>query len=106
MTDFEKACEVDNSNSLYTQDNVIEFLRNSKKATVTFCQPKFVTKIKKLAEQYPDEVKIVKENKDNSIVAHVPTSYVKISRPREYTEEQKAAMAKRLRRKKNVQESS
>ena len=37
-------------------ENVIEFFRNQEKATVTFCQPRFVSKVKKLAEEYPEDV--------------------------------------------------
>lgn len=99
MNEFEQACDKVSGDVGYsTQDNAIEFFRNAKVATATFCQPRYVTKIKKLAEQYPNEVQIVHENEDSSIVAHFPTSYIKISRPREYSEEQRAIMSKRLRR--------
>ena len=103
MNEFEKACEVDSSDGFASHENVIEFLRNSKIATITFSQPRYVTKIKKLANDFPEEVQLLHENQDGSVVAHIPTSYVKISRPREYTEEQRAVMAERL---KNVKKNS
>lgn len=99
MNDFEKACEVDRTNGFSTHENVIEWLRNSKTATITLCQGKYITKITRLAKQYPNEVEIIKENKDGSIVCHLPVKYIKISRPREYSEEQKAIMAERMRNK-------
>jgi predicted N-acetyltransferase YhbS len=46
--------------------------------------------VRKLAEKYPDEVQIVAENEDGSIVAHIPVSYLKISRGKQdLTEEQR-----------------
>ena len=77
-------------------ENVIEFLRDSKTATVTFCQGRYVSKVKKLAEEYPEDVQITYENPDGSIVAHVPTKWIKISAPRKMTEEQREKCAERL----------
>lgn len=62
-------------------ENVIEFLRDEKTASVTFCQGRYVSRIKKLATKYPDECQIVRENRDGSIFAHVPVSWIKVSRP-------------------------
>lgn len=103
MNEFEKACEVDTTDGFSSHENVIEWLKNSKVATVTLSQGKYITKIKKLAKQYPNEVEILKENADGSMLCHIPTSYIKINNPpkREYTEEEKAAMAERLRKIKN-----
>ena len=98
MNEFEKACEVDNTDGFSSHENVIEFLRNSKMATVTFSQPRYVNKIKKFANAYPKEVQVLHENPDGSVVAHIPTSYIKISRPREYSEEERAIMAERLKK--------
>ena len=102
MNDFEQNCEVDKTDGFATHENVIEWLKNSPTATVTICQQKYITKIKKLAKQYPDEVKIIKENKD-SILAHIPVSYIKINNPpkRQYTDEERATMAERLKAHRN-----
>ena len=79
-------------------ENVIEFLRNSPTATVTFCQGKYITKIRKLAERFPDECEIVAENTDGSIMAHIPTKWIKINNPqREMTEEEKRMAMERVR---------
>ena len=98
MNDFEKAVnEIDGSSD--SPECVIEWLRGNKTATVTFPNnTKFKSKVKKLAEQYPDEVQVVVENKDGSIVAHVPVSYIKVSAPRRvnYTDEQKKKFAENL----------
>ena len=80
------------------QENVVEFLKDEKVATVTFSQGRYISKIRKLAQSHPDKVQITHENDDGSIVAHIPVSYVVIRSPRELTEEQKQEMAKRLRK--------
>ena len=46
-------------------------------------------RVLKLAEQHPEDVKILVTNKDGSIFAHVPVKYVKLRAPRELTEEQR-----------------
>ena len=79
-------------------ENVIEFLRDEKTATVTFSQGRYISKIRKLAEQYPDECEIMFENADGSIVAHIPTKWVQITRREvELTDEQRKACAERLK---------
>ena len=70
------------------KENVLEFIRDEKTATVTFCQGRYITRIRELAEKKPDKCQIVTENKDGSIVAHIPTSWIKINPDREYTDEQ------------------
>ena len=109
MNEFEKAVsEIDERTSNSNDENVIEsrndgdifdYSPNSKGLmTVFVTRKKWVNRVKKYAEDYPDEVKIKHENADGSVVAHIPVSYFKITRPpeRELTEEQKAAAAERL----------
>lgn len=78
-------------------ENVIEFLRNEETATCTFCQGRYITRIKELAEKKPDECKITRVNNDGSIVAHVPTTWVKINPTQELSEEEKLARSERMR---------
>lgn len=83
----------------YEGENNIEFTQNSKTATVYFAQGRYISKIKKLKEKYPDEVIICVENDDGSIVAHIPTKWIKISPcKREISEEQRQAAAERLKK--------
>ena len=81
-------------------ENVIEFLRDAKMASVTFCQGRYISKVKKLAEQFPDECQIVHENPDGSILAHLPVKWIKINNPagnsKEYTEEERQILRERL----------
>ncbi len=62
-------------------ENGIEFLKDSKTATVQFCQGRYKSRIKKLAAERPDECKILAENKDGTLLAHIPVEWVKISPP-------------------------
>lgn len=78
-------------------ENVIEWLTNDSEVTVTLSQRKYITKVKKLQEKYPDEVRIVVENKDGSVVAKLPIKYIKISAPRKVSEEQRDQARERLK---------
>ena len=79
------------------KENAIEFYRDDERATGSFSQGRYISKIKKLAEEYPDECQIVAVNNDSSIVAHFPVKWIKISaNKREVTEEQRAASRERL----------
>ena len=83
-------------------ENAIEFMKYSERATVTFSQSRYITRIKELAEKHPKECEIVAINKSTgegeSICAHIPTKWIKITPPavRNLTEEQKTEIARRL----------
>lgn len=97
MNEFEKACNTENYTGESTQECVIEWIRGDKEVTVTFASnTKYCNRVKKLAEECPDEVKIVHESKDGAIVAHLPLSFIKVARPRQLSEESKLAAAERL----------
>lgn len=98
MNEFEKACEEVEKRSYESDcENAIEWIRDSDIATVTFSQGRFITKIRKLAEKYPDEVQIVHRNK-GSIVAHIPVHYLQISnRKRDLSEEERKLLSERAR---------
>lgn len=84
-------------------ENVIEWYTGNDTATVTFAQGKYKTKIRKLAEQHPDEVEIVAENKDGSICAHVPLSYLRLFRPRDVSEEERERLRQHARNVFNIE---
>ena len=73
------------------KENVIEFLLNQKIMTLTLTQRKLVNKVMDLANEWPEEVKVLHTNEDGSIYAQMPTNYLKLNRPfrRELTEEEK-----------------
>lgn len=84
-------------------ENAIEFLKYSERATVTFSQPRYITRIKELAEKYPEECEIVAINKSTgegeTICAHVPTTWVRLTPPvvRDLTEEQRKEISERMK---------
>ena len=104
MKEFEKECEKNEAERDYEleQENCISFLKGSKTATVTFTQGRYISKIEKLAVKFPEEVKICHRNYNSSgnissIVAHIPTSYIKINNSkRDLSEEERKAMGERL----------
>lgn len=81
------------------KENAIEFMTGDQTATVSFTAPKYVNKIKKLYQNDPKDFEAYRLNKDGSIYARIPLKWVKISKPRKtnLTEEQKAAMAERMK---------
>lgn len=81
--------DIATEDSTVNNENVIEWLRDTKTALVTLTQGRYITKIKKYAQSNPDECKVLYENKDGSICAHIPVSWVKISPPKEVTEKQR-----------------
>lgn len=105
MTDFEKAVsetqeDMEPQRYQYDYENVIEFTRDAKVATVTFCQGRMVSRIKKLKKKFPDDVEITSEKK-RTIVAHIPAKWIKINPPqqreaREYTDEELKELCERL----------
>lgn len=61
---------------------------------------KWVTKVRKLAEKYPDEVLILKQPEDNDgcIYAKMPTAWLKIQPKRVLSEKQKAILSARAKK--------
>lgn len=77
----------------------IERVQGTDYCTVFTAERKFINTLNRLKEEYPDEVEILTINEDGSMVAHVPYSWFKFIKPpakREYTDEQKQAMAERM----------
>ena len=102
MNDIEKVNE-HYGNTM--RENVIEWLRDSKTASVTLSQGKYITKVKKLAEKFPEEVKIIAENKDGSIVAHIPTRCIKINYVvRDIDEDMKEQLKENLAKARNAKQ--
>ena len=70
------------------KENNIEWITGDNMMSVTLTSQRHINKIRKLAEKKPDEVKIT-TNKDGSIYATLPLSYLKFNPPKDLTEEQK-----------------
>ena len=80
------------------QENVIQWYTGYKTAASSFTQKKYINRVRKLAEEYPKDVRIVAENSDGSICAKFPIKWVKIAPPRQLSDEQRVAAAERLKK--------
>jgi hypothetical protein len=78
------------------KENNIEWITGDSTIAVTLTSQRHITKIRKLAEKKPGDVKIT-TNKDGSIYAIMPLSYIKFNPPKDLTEEQRKEMAERLK---------
>ena len=77
----------------------IEWIKGNDHAGVTVPSGTALkSKLIRYAQERPDEVKLMDENKDGSAFFHIPISYVKVSPPRKVSEEQKKAAGERFRR--------
>lgn len=77
----------------------IEWVKGAEYAGVTVPSgTAFKSKLLKLSQDYPDEVKIIAVNDDGSLFAHIPVKYVKISPPRKVSEEQREAASERFKK--------
>ena len=56
------------------------------------------SKLMRYAQERPDEVKLMAENKDGSAFFHIPINYIKVSPPRKVSEEQREAAGERFRK--------
>ena len=78
------------------RENSIEWITNSQTATICFTQGKMMNRIRKLAEQYPNEVQITAENGGDCLVAHIPYKWIKIAPPRQVSDEQREVSRQRM----------
>ena len=100
MTDFPTAMDstLPKGASDYSRENVIGWYKDSEIATVTFSQGRYISKIRKLAEKYPDDVKVL-ENSDGTILAYIPVKAIHISITHiEMSDEQKKAASERMKK--------
>lgn len=83
------------------KETVVGYISVENYATFDSSETKWINKILKLKEKFPNEVKIIAMPEDNcgSIAAHIPKSWLKVSPPKKInlSEEQKQARAERMR---------
>jgi hypothetical protein len=101
MTDFPTAMDstLPKGASDYSRENVIGWYKGSEIATITFSQGRYISMVKKLAEKYPDDVKVL-NNADGTILAYVPVKAIHISlrKNTEMSDEQKKAASERFKK--------
>lgn len=78
------------------KENNIEWITSDNTMSVTLTSQRHITRIRKLAERKPDDVKIT-TNKDGSIYATLPLSYLKFNPPKDLTEEQKEKLREQVK---------
>lgn len=77
----------------------IEWVKGSEHASITTPSGTALkSKLMKLSQERPEEVKMIAENNDGSAMFHVPVSYVKVSPPRKVSDKQREAMGERARK--------
>lgn len=84
------------------KETAVGYLDVDNDASFDSNERKWINKILRLKDKYPDEVEIINTPEDNygSITAHIPKSWMKVSPPKKMnlTEEQKAERAERMRK--------
>lgn len=81
-------------------ETAINRLQGEEHCTVFTAERKFINQLKEFSTKYPEQVDIIKENKDGSIIVHVPSNWFRFVKPptkRNLTEEQKNIMAQRMK---------
>ena len=77
-----------------TNEFCIEWVKGDSTATITAPEGSALnTRLTRLAKEYPDDVDV-----RNSELFHVPVKWVKVSPPRQYSEETKKKMVERLKK--------
>lgn len=78
-----------------------EYIAGEKTGCFFSSEQKWINKINKYAKNYPKEVQIITENKDGSIVAHIPVKWFKVSPPRRISDEQRERLRDNLQKYRN-----
>lgn len=79
------------------KENAIEWYNGQDDITLSLNQPRFKNKIMKLQKKHPNEVKIIKENDDGSMLAKIPLDYLHISAPKQLSEEDREKLRIRMK---------
>lgn len=79
-----------------SQENVIEWLTGDNRVGMTLSQTKWINRLRKLHKDHPDAVGFT-ENEDGSAFASVPLPWIKVSAPRQLSQEQREKLAARIK---------
>lgn len=86
---------------IFRETSIERVTGNNSWTTVYTGEVRFINALKKLKEEYPDEVNITAVNDDGSMLARVPFDWMRFVAPkrhREMTDEQRAAAAERMKK--------
>lgn len=73
--------------------------------TMSSSESKWINRIKKYSEQYPNDVKITYINEDGSIMAEINKKWFKISPPRKVSDKQRELASQRFKALRNKQKN-
>ena len=79
-------------------ENLLEWLTGDKTIACTLSQKKHVNSFRKFSEKFPEDYRIIYENKDGSIYGTMPINCISFRSPMKLTEEQKAERAEQAKR--------
>lgn len=80
-------------------ETVFEHTQNSTTWTVSTNERLYKNQLARLAKAHPDDVRMIAQNKDGSVLYHIPASWLRVRPPRKCVmpPEQRAAVAERLK---------
>ena len=81
-------------------ETVYDHIKGRDTVTVTAGEQWSVNMVRRLKAQRPDEVEIVAENKDGSVLAHIPLSWMRIvpKRTRDMTDEKRQELSEWMKK--------
>ena len=82
----------------FERETAITWDESVKAATVETFNPRLERKLKRLLEDYPDDVRITVSRPRWADTYEVPKRWIKIQPPRKMTDEQRAALSERGRK--------
>ena len=90
-------CHIIKKRRAFLNEFAINWLKGGEYAEITApASTALKNKLLRLKEERPDEVTHVIENKDGSMVCHVPVRWIRVSPPRKVSEEQREAARQRF----------
>ena len=93
---------------MYFKETCVTRIQDDDHISVYTSERKYINKIYKLKEQYPDEVVITNVNSDGSICVNLPYDWMPFPKPkakRTLTEEQKQAASERMKKARQQKEN-
>ena len=86
------------SDTADVRETAVNYCAGDKTITLFTAENKYINKINKLKEKYPDDVNIKVQNEDGSIVVNLPIKWFKFpSPPKKVSEETAQKAAERFR---------
>ena len=81
------------------KETAYDYIQGEDHGTFYTGQEKWINKINKWKEQYPDQIDIIHINEDNSILVHLPSSWFKLNPPhtKQLTDEQRQKLSERMK---------